>query len=554
MRKKLLLLSLWILLLCLLLPASAEDTLAWTQVPDVLRPGKLMRLTYTTFDATNTAIAVVNEQGETVLHLVGTSSCSITWDGTGVATGEYVLRLMCGESVAEHQVTVAEAAPALDVLAAPALAVSGWTVEVYCNMAGTLTVALEDGSVLLAQEVQAGEQAVTWDGKLNGAWMADGFWELCFTLTDATGCSSSAQLVEVLVDNPQLAHDAVPLTPDERSGVTCDHDVCYWTLPMGEMDESKVWEVLTQPITVLEGNERRQEKVRKEPDEQCTDYTGEVTYESQGVHVLERGEEWTLIEAYSSSVEGSSVAVWAEQFTGYVKTSLLKEVQVSQEVGIVIDKLQQRLYVYRNGALYTTLLCSTGYARSDTPYNETPAGEFITISWTGGFWSGNLYCDMGIRINDGILLHEVPCTIKVNEAGAEVRDYSRCTQYLGEKASHGCIRIQREKSPEGVNAKWLWENLPRGTAAPAKVIIWDDQGRTLAPADDAVELYYNPDGGKQYHSDPYCALVNDRFLPLTPFLYSELEDEPYSKLTRCPGCAPQLRKSEIAQINEENGQ
>ena len=57
----------------------------------------------------------------------------------------------------------------------------------------------------------------------------------------------------------------------------------------------------------------------------------------------------------------------------------------------------------------------------------------------------------------------------------ESRDYSRCERYLGEKASHGCIRIQRKLTPEGVNMQWLWDNLKVG----CKVIIWDEIGREL---------------------------------------------------------------------------
>ena len=123
--------------------------------------------------------------------------------------------------------------------------------------------------------------------------------------------------------NQMLATDIVYHTPNEHSPVKCDHAVCSWNRPMGLMDEQSIWEVLTAPITVLSGNQRQQCKVRKEPSESCEVYTGLVTYESQGVHVLDRGEEWTLIEAYSSAPEGSSVRVYATLFQGYVKTELL---------------------------------------------------------------------------------------------------------------------------------------------------------------------------------------------------------------------------------------
>lgn len=343
-----------------------------------------------------------------------------------------------------------------------------------------------------------------------------------------------------------LATDIFYHTPNERSAVKCDHEVCFWRMNMGEMDEAAIWQVLTQPVTVLAGKQREQIRVLAQPDEACTDYVGVVTCASQAVHILERGEDWTLIEAYSSAEEGSAVAVFALPFQGYVKTSLLKEEEVDQTYGLVIDKLQQRLYVFREGKLLSTLLCSTGYPRKDTPFAETPAGEYLMVSWTGGFWAGDLFCDMGIRINSGILVHEVPC--KINEEN--VRDYTRCERYLGEKASHGCIRVQREKTPEGINAKWLWENLHRKPYT--KVIIWDEIDRELGYPSDDLLLYYNPKGGKNYHSQPCCNLVKDKYEPMTAFAYGELEDKPYRKLGRCPACAPQLRRSEIDTVNGKN--
>ncbi len=351
--------------------------------------------------------------------------------------------------------------------------------------------------------------------------------------------------------NPLPATDMVYRTPNEDSPVLCEHDFCYWQMNEGELDEEIVWEVLMQPLIVLEGKQREQIRVRARAEEDCNDYVGVVTCASQGVHVLQKGEEWTLIEAYSSAEEGSSVEVWAERFQGYVKTSLLQELPVDDQYGLVIDKLQQRLYVYKEGHLFSTLLCSTGYPREDTPFNETPAGEFAVVSWVGAFTSGSLYCDKAMRINSGIMIHEVPCIITTDETtGAEKRDYSRCERYLGEKASHGCIRVQKELTPEKVNAEWLWKNLSRKPVT--KVIIWDEIGRELGYPEEDYPLYYNPKGGKQYHSSPNCALVKAKYLPLTAFTWGELEEEPYSRLTACPGCAPQLRREQIDTLNRKN--
>ena len=171
------------------------------------------------------------------------------------------------------------------------------------------------------------------------------------------------------------ATDVFYHTPNEQSPVKCDHETCFWKMEMGNLDGEAVWKVLTQPVTVLSGGQREQVRVLARPEEDCRDYVGVVTCASQAVHVLERGETWSLIEAYSSAEEGSAVKVFADAFQGYVKTSRLKEEEVDQTYGLVIDKLQQRLYVFKEGKLFATLLCSTGFAREDTPFHETPAGK-----------------------------------------------------------------------------------------------------------------------------------------------------------------------------------
>ena len=107
--------------------------------------------------------------------------------------------------------------------------------------------------------------------------------------------------------------------------------------------------------------------------------------------------------------------------------------------------------------------------------------------------------------------------------------YDNCEGYLGEKASHGCIRVQRKFTPEGINHEWLWKNLSDGTKAGqkyTKVIIWDDANRELTYPDDRLTLYYNTNKGTQYHSSPTCYGVKEKFWPLTPFTYGELDEEP----------------------------
>ena len=264
--------------------------------------------------------------------------------------------------------------------------------------------------------------------------------------------------------------------PNEHSTRKCDHDACFWKLEMGRLDEEAIWNVLTQRVTVLKGNEREQIRVRFHPDEDCTDYTGVVTCSSQGVHVLERGSEWTLIEAYSSADEECDVKIYADHFEGYVRSCLLMEREVDQTYGLVVDKLLQRMYVFKEGKLFTTLTVSTGLREEDASRLETPAGEYLIVSRVDEFWADDYLCAFGMRINKSILIHEVPRILRKDErTGREFFDTEICERQLGKKASSGCIRVQRRPTDEGVNARWLYENLHRSPCT--KVIIWDDRGR-----------------------------------------------------------------------------
>lgn len=57
------------------------------------------------------------------------------------------------------------------------------------------------------------------------------------------------------------------------------------------------------------------------------------------------------------------------------------------------------------------------------------------------------------------------------------------------------------------------------------------------PTDANTILYYNPSGGEFYHRDQNCKRINERYLPLQGhFTYSQLGEEPYSKLKPCAIC------------------
>ncbi|MEG0269911.1 MAG: L,D-transpeptidase [Clostridia bacterium] len=305
-------------------------------------------------------------------------------------------------------------------------------------------------------------------------------------------------------------------------------------------DTAACWELIQRPITVLDTKEREMTYPLDAPNGKKVVYEwqgGFINGSTAAVHVLgEDTDGYTLIEGldyYDRVIEG------------YVKTRLLKTVTPNEKYGIIIDKLTQTLYMFIDGELWSSCPVSTGLVNEKQPYNETAAGEYLIGSWVGGFDSEGMYCEMGIRFNGGDLLHQVPYIT----LGDGTKSFSKYEGLLGQKASHGCVRVARNPSPEGLNIRWLWENLKKGT----KVVIWDDDGRILPYPDDNTDLFYNKDGGKNYHSTATCRSVRDKFLPLTGFKYSELDTGIYAALEPCPSCTPLKRKSVIDEMNKTRG-
>lgn len=305
-------------------------------------------------------------------------------------------------------------------------------------------------------------------------------------------------------------------------------------------DEEACWELLMKPITVLDVGERDATYPLDAPNGKkvVSEWQGGfINGATAAVHVLGEDEDgWTLIEGLD---------YYDRLIQGYVKTKLLKTVTPNSKYGIIIDKLTQRLYMFVDGKLWSDCAISTGLPNPSQPYNETAAGEYLIGSWVGGFDSEGMYCEMGIRFNGGDLLHQVPYV----ELADGTKRFTKYEALLGQKASHGCVRVARIANEEGLNIRWLWDNLKKGT----KVVIWDDGGRILPYPEDSLALYYNPEGGQYYHSDERCKGVKEKYLPLAGFTYGELDSSKYAQLEPCPNCSPVRRKSYIDKLNLDRG-
>lgn len=596
-----------VLTLLLPLPAMAEAAeLSLDELTETIRPGKAVTISLNAPAAGPVSLYLTDEAGEVVMVVMedyeaAAGNNTLWWNGTyqgaPAPEGSYLLTALMGDAAASTPVTVGIEAPYLTSITASAEVITPTApVEVtfYASVDGLLTQGVWVNGAwrsLSTTAVEAGWQSVVFDG----AGFQDGPAALTLTLSDQTGYPSNEEHVNVTASGftspavtapvtatpaptealPEFTSDPsdapalpVPEASDEpyQEELSLDGDMPaaqdedvftpshgspyegqdtslnYWTLPMDITDEAAVWEMLMQPITVIDGNEKNQTSLWSEPSEDST-RVAVVTRATQGVHVLENLDNgWSLVECYSASFHDSKVKAWNMLTQGYIKTSELKTITPADDYAIVIDKLTQRLYLFKDGALFSTLDVSTGLANDRQPYNETRSGEFLLTSAVGAFSSDNLVCGLAIRFNDGDLLHEVPHV--VNADGT--KNYGYTEPSLGERASHGCIRVQRKRTPEGVNMQWLWNNRKRNI----KLVIWEDwQGRQIPIPEDDFTLYYNAAGnGKYYHSQEKCYSAKDS-VTFTPFTYAELDTGAFAKLERCPYCVPEKRREILEEIN-----
>ena len=454
----------------------------------------------------------------------------------------------------------------------------GWYIEFEASEGGTMALELLSGVTgeklcdLGAVQMEAGAGRLAWNGLLpDGSAVPAGMYMVGIQMKNYWGEESGKSLLsleilageETAVGIPSLTMESA----EETAQIIADENgvpqaTSFWDMnpDLYDLDnpahQQAIWEIMMQPITVIDGAQTENIYITNQPGTRATPYkencAGELHGQSQGVHILEDdadGDGYVLIEAYSNdgtktdSTYVESLA--ADRVQGYIKESRLYTDEPSRKYGILVDKLRQKLYLFEDGKIISTLLVSTGLNNANQPYNETPAGEFLTVSRVGNFNAGkNTIGRFAIRFNGGTLLHEV-----LHDKNADgTRDYSNYEPDLGQKASHGCVRIPRRKNAEGINMEWFWGNLENKT----KVIVWDDKGRTMYRPelpDPDTQLYRNPDGGSNYHLNQNCSGVREKFLPLTGDLtYGDLDRDEFKKLTPCVYCSAPLKKATLKEL------
>ncbi len=562
MKKRMVLLALLFSLAALFLPAVsslASSGALGVSLEGVVRPGAPSLVTVTAAEAGEVDLVLRDESGQRVSvvalgRMMRAGENRLYWNGTwqGLPAPEGVWRLTVirGEESAEAKVTVGPMAPCLigaELSAETVLRGDSVSLRFFATRAGSLTARWE------------GKEAPLWTRPVQEGWgeaeiLAEtpGEGRLWLTLEDAEGMRSEPVALGLRVE--QTIFDEWPSRPKATAFTPAwgspaagkDPTLNYWTLPMDITDTEAVWAVLTAPVTVVDNGrnnaERLQVILRREPREDSPG-VGVVTCITQSVHVLERGKDWSLVECYSSSFHDSAVKNWNALVQGWLPTAYLKETLPDQTMGLVVDKLTQRLYIFRDGELYDTLQVSTGLANERQPYNETRSGEFLVHNWVGAIVSDDVTGRLAMRFNDGDLLHEVPYSLM---SDGVTRDFSATDRKLGTRASHGCIRVQRKQTPKGTNHEWLWNHRKRDM----KLLIWEDwQGRQLPFPDPELPLYVTSGRNPVYHTSTKCSQLKGA--RTTPVRYGALEEEAYAAARRCAACDAPLRRAEIEKTNQQ---
>ena len=392
------------------------------------------------------------EAGETV----------VVWDGLGeneerIPDGDYTL----SASLRTESGTVLSATSPMKVqrcrqallYALPSddtLYLSGneeWFVELNMIRPGTLVIeicaASEPDKPLYTRTKKLsgyGLSIYRWDGKIGKTTVAEGEYVLRFYAEENPDYAREVRV--------KVAGGEAPVIPLALTGDVMPE--------RGDSDET-IWAIMMKPSCVVGLKPVSHQKIFDRPST-AGKSLGTVHGQSQALEVLEiRPDGWVRVSAWNHES--------GEKVTGYVPASRLKMVQPRTEYGVLLDKQAQELTVFRAGERLGTIKVSTGLVAKGKLIRETAAGSFLLQEHMEDFSTNGLNYDYVMRYDGGNLLHQIAYRKKNG-----VHDFSEQAAKLGSKASHGCVRIQREAGDNGLNAYWLWTHLPYRT----RVLVLDD--------------------------------------------------------------------------------
>ena len=259
-------------------------------------------------------------------------------------------------------------------------------------------------------------------------------------------------------ENPDDAK-TFPLTVAETNPLSREVKPTGPVLPERGMSDEEVWAIMMKPSVVIDANGSSRRFELKSQPRSSSRAAASLRCALQGLEVLDTEGAWAHVVAWDHS-DG-------HRAEGYYLLKKLTVYAPNPHYGVLVDKRDQTLTLYEEGKKVAVVPVSTGLVVGRDKYRETPAGAFLTDVRLGAdFAQDGFRYEYPLRYDGGNILHSVGYARE-----GRVRDYSENLPLLGQKASHGCVRVSPFVEEGGfLNMYWLWTHLPYHT----RVIILDD--------------------------------------------------------------------------------
>lgn len=368
------------------------------------------------------------------------------WDGLGVweeriMDGTYTLTAVLNDETFSSPVTVGRCKQAL-LYAFPLRDTihtndeNHWYAELGLVRGGTVVMEVRRNGELITKRTREVSDDTpyrfAWTGKNGDSDLPEGVYTLVYYAENNPGRSISFDVT--------IVNDTSPVLPVEVTGPI---------LPGRNDSAEAVWAKMQAPAVVIStGGPTTHQNVFAEPSTKST-LLGTLHNVSQCLEVLSLDGDWAKVAAWNHE-DGSYIE-------GYVQRARLSRVVPDDRYGVLVDKQDQTLTVYEYGKPIAVIPVSTGLADDAHPFRETAAGSFLTETRIGNFAQDGYRYRYVIRYDGGNLLHAIGYKL-VNSR----MDFSMQLPQLGQKASHGCVRLPCGDT--GLpNAYWLYTHLPPGT-------------------------------------------------------------------------------------------
>ena len=262
--------------------------------------------------------------------------------------------------------------------------------------------------------------------------------------------------------NPDFGY-IFPLTVKETTPESPPVAVTGPVLPERGMSDSEIWEIMMKPSVVVNhtGSSLRL-KVYEAPSLRSK-AIGLICVGTQGLEILSLEDGWAQIRTANYN-DGKLLTAW-------FPARDLKAVSPAPHYAVLVDKRDQTLTVWQDGHPIGTVPVSTGLPTANKPERETSPGAFLTdVHFSRDFAQEGARYDYPLRYQGGNIIHSTGYA-RIPHAAYSVKDYSKNLPLLGQKASHGCVRVSPFATADcPINSYWLWTHLPYHT----RVIILDD--------------------------------------------------------------------------------